>query len=350
MSLLDFPYRLLAKMVTSDPEAFIALGNAETRLLKKRLPVVTSPVYICGLARAGTTILTKAIATHPDVATHTYRDFPCLFTPYYWNKMLSAFDWVPFRAKPHERAHKDGMMVTPKSPEAMEEMLWMAFFKQLHDETRSAILDAKTSNEAFAAFYREHIQKLLLAHNKTRYASKANYNLTRIPYILSLFPDARFVIAVRQPLPHVWSLYQKDKLFRAEQEKTPASLTHMQQAGHFEFGKGRTLIHTGDDAAMASVRACFANGEDLRGWARYWAMLQRFIAQECTPRPEVLIVRHEDICAHKETMAQIADHCRLKYSDTKLAAAAGIFRETTPPAIPKDMEVIIREETEGVSA
>jgi len=351
MSLKDIPYRILAKLVTKDPEAFVALGNAETRMVRGRLQPVDTPIYICGLARAGTTILTEVIARHPDVATHTYRDFPCLFTPYVWNKTISAFDWLPFQPKPHERAHKDGILVTSKSPEAMEEVIWMAFFKHLHDETRSAVLGRETKSKKFPPFYREHIQKLVKTRKKTRFASKANYNLTRVSYMLSIFPDARFVIVVRNPVPHVWSLYRKDKMFRTEQEKDPAALVHMNQVGHFEFGKGRVFINTGDDAAMASVQSCFTSGDDVRGWARYWAMLHRFIHNECETKPEVLVVRHEDMCAApKESMTKIYEHCRLSYDAAKLDAAAEIFHETENPTIPEDMQTIIREETDNVAA
>lgn len=350
MSCQQYPYRVLAKWVVSDPEAWIALGDTETRLLKKRLRPVDAPVYICGLARAGTTILTEAFALHPEVATHTYRDFPCIFTPYFWNRTLMAFDWVPHKAAPQERAHKDGIMVTPKSPESMEEMLWMAFFRNLHDETHSAVMDAATDNAAFAEFYRAHLQKLLAVRKKPRYASKANYNITRIPYLARLFPDARFIIVVRRPDAHVWSLHEKHALFCREQDINKAALVHMDQSGHFEFGHHRTLIHTGDEKTMASIKSYFAAGEEVRGWACYWAMMHRFIRDACQGQPGVLILRHEDLCRNpQEKMRELFAHCRLGYDEKILSAVCAIFREEKAPVISGDDRIIIDEETDAIA-
>jgi hypothetical protein len=351
VSLQQYPYRLLATWVTGDTEAWVALGNAETRLLRRRLRPVEAPVYICGLARAGTTILTEGMALHPEVATHTYRDFPCLFTPYFWNRALSSFDWIPHAARPQERAHKDGIMVTPRSPEAMEEMLWMAFFPHLHDEGRSAVLDARTHNPAFADFYRAHIQKLLSVRKKSRYASKANYNITRIPYIASLFTDARFVIVVRRPDAHVWSLHEKHRLFCEEQDRNKAAIVHMDQSGHFEFGRHRALIHTGDDTAMAAVRSSFATGDDVRGWARYWAMMHRFIRDACLPLPGVRVVRHEDLCKDPQgTLRDIFAHCRLAASDATVNSAAALLRRDVMPMLPEEARAVIHEETNEIAA
>lgn len=43
-------------------------------------------------------------------------------------------------------------MVTPSSPEAMEEMLWMTFFPHCHDPSGNHMLDGKTTNKAFEQF------------------------------------------------------------------------------------------------------------------------------------------------------------------------------------------------------
>jgi hypothetical protein len=350
MAIEQYPYRLLATWMKGDPEAWIALGNLETRFIQKSLKPIVKPLYITGMARAGTTILTEAVALHPLLATHTYRDFPCLFTPYFWNRLLRTFDWIPSKSKPVERAHQDGIMVTAHSPEAMEEMLWTAFFSYLHDQTRSNLLTAKTQHPAFSIFYSDHIRKLLLARKRKRYAAKANYNLTRIPYLLTFLPDARFVIVVRHPLQHVWSSYRKDSFFKQEQDKKPATLTHMDQVGHYEFGKHRTLIHTGDNAAMASIQACFDAGDDLRGWARYWAMLHRFIADSCSTLPQVHVVRHEDLCAQPEkSMQAIFEHADLGFDDGLLKRTGRIFRSENTSEIPLPQQAIIREETQAVA-
>ena len=114
---------------------------------------IDRPFYVAGLARSGSTILLELLAGRPGVATHRYRDFPPVYTPLFWNR---AFAQV-YRsdAPPAERAHKDRILVTPDSPEAMEEVLWMRFFPE-RTTTRRQVLDAATSNPAFERFYRDH--------------------------------------------------------------------------------------------------------------------------------------------------------------------------------------------------
>src|SRR3546814_19735845 len=64
--------------------------------------------------------------------------------------------------------------------EAFEEELWMAFFGQLHDPHRSAVLDAETDCPECERFFRDHLRKLLWVRRRPRYLSKANYNVTRM--------------------------------------------------------------------------------------------------------------------------------------------------------------------------
>jgi len=48
------------------------VGNLETRVLADRLAgiQIDRPIFICGLARSGSTVVLEQIALHPDVTTH----------------------------------------------------------------------------------------------------------------------------------------------------------------------------------------------------------------------------------------------------------------------------------------
>src|SRR5947209_6508152 len=64
------------------------LGRLETSLLAQRLRQVPlqMPVYVCGLARSGSTLLHEIISSAPSVATHRIKDYPLIFTPYWWRR------------------------------------------------------------------------------------------------------------------------------------------------------------------------------------------------------------------------------------------------------------------------
>ncbi len=316
------------------PRLWIGLGNLETRVLADAVASVpiTAPIYVTGLARAGTTIALEILASHGDVATHLYRDFPPVFTPWWWNWFVERTRRGPLVAA--ERAHKDGLMVTADSPEAREEAIWMAFFSHTHDPGRSHVLDRTAENAAFEKFYREHIRKLLAARAKRRYLSKGNYNVTRMGYLHKLFADARFIVPVRDPVWHVASLIKQHELFCAGERGNPRAVDYMRRVGHFEFGLDLRPINCGDVDRVREIQALWESGEDARGWARYWAMIYGYVA-ELLDRDEALrkatmILRYENLCDHpQETMSRMMHHCRLETDEAALARFAGRLR---PPA------------------
>lgn len=289
-----------------------ALGRLETRLLEDQLGPVEKPVYVTGLARSGSTMLLEILGWQPGVVTHRYRDFPMLHVPVLWNRFLSYAGGK--EDTPRERAHRDGIVITRESPEAFEEVLWMSFFRDLHDETRSSVLDADTRHPEFENHYRDHIRKLLLLRGGQRYVSKGNYNVTRLGYLLRMFPDARFVVPVRNPYWHVASLMKQHKLFIAGQTRHPRARAHLARAGHFEFGLDRRAIHTGDGAAVQRVLECWREGRDVEGWARYWSLIYDFVlrllATDRALAEATLIVSYEHLCsAPVVTAERLFGHC-----------------------------------------
>lgn len=347
---------VLGGLVARHPRGWIRLGNLETRVVADAVADlrVERPIYVSGLARAGTTILLEALADHSDTATHRYRDYPFVFTPCWWNRFL---DRMPRRETPAiERSHRDGIRITPESPEAFEEMLWMAFFPDAHDSGKSQVLDGKTANPEFEAFYFEHIRKLLLLRGAGRYLAKGNYNLTRLEYLLKLFPEARFVVALREPRWHIASLAKQHALFCAAEKAHPRALAYMRRVGHFEFGLDRRPINAGNAAATVEVQARWREGREIEGWARYWADLYGHIADRLEAnaalREAALVVRYEDLCREpRETLVALFEHCRLGDAEEPVARMAdGIhFPSYYDPRFDAEELATIARHTEGTA-
>jgi hypothetical protein len=343
----------LGRLVERGAGFWRRLGDLESRIYAHELEgvAVDRPVYVAGLARAGTTILLEILAGRPGVATHRYRDFPPVYTPILWNRAFAQV--YKGGAAPAERAHKDRILVTPDSPEALEEVLWMRFFPGAHEAGRSQVLDAATSNPAFERFYADHLRKILLVRGGARYLSKGNYNLTRLAYLRRLFPDARFLVPVRDPLWHVASLMKQHALFCAEETRDPRILAHMRRAGHLEFGLDRRAIDVGDGVA-AEVEALWAAGDEARGWARYWNSLHRFVARQRAADPAglgeaTMVVRYEELCARpRETLEAVLAHAGLPAAPAaELDAQAA---RLSPPAyyaprFTAEERAIVHEET-----
>jgi hypothetical protein len=298
---------------------YVLLGRLESRLLRHKLRVMTvdRPIYITGLARAGTTISLELISQHEDTATHRYRDIVQPHLPFFWNRTLQPLQRLMLpHAKPLERIHKDGMLVTPDSPDAVEETVWKQFFPDLHDETHSAVLDAQTSNPAFERYYTDHIKKLLLAYKRSRYLTKANYDVTRLGYLTKLFPEARFLVLVRHPAAHLASWVKQDQIFTRLFAHDPRWHSLADTAGHHEFGPGSTFINAGDTARVREIREYWDRGMTARAFGMYWASVYGHIldlmASNAQVRKATMLVHYEDLCAEPvETIDKMLAHAAL---------------------------------------
>ncbi|MEJ2717813.1 MAG: sulfotransferase [Deltaproteobacteria bacterium] len=345
----------LGRFAENHPRLLIKLGNLESAAYGdkiRRIPI-DRPIYVCGLARAGSTILLEMLASHPDAATHRYKDFPFVHIPVWWNWFLARASRES--ADPVERFHKDRILVTQESPEAMEEIVWMAFFRDCHDPGISDVLGAETGNGRFEDFYRDHIRKVLYLRNGTRYIAKGNYNVTRIPYLRKLFSQARFVIPVRDPVHHVASLMKQHRLFCDEERRDPRILDYMRRVGHFEFGLNRTPINTGDRARVERIEELWRRGDEARGWACLWASVYAFAADMLEGNRELadstLLVCYEDLCGSPQEMLEaLYSHCALSVDRETLIRQAGQLSAPSYYSVSFSREETeaIREETQAV--
>jgi len=132
----------------------------------------------------------------------------------------------------------------------------------------------------------------------------------------------------------------------------PRALNHLRQAGHFEFGPDRRPINTGDIRRVEEVSALWQSGEEVRGWARYWAHVYGYVAGRLaaheTLREATLTVRYEDLChSALETARSILAHCRLH--EDKEVVEAFCARVSLPdyydPRYSDEARTVIEEET-----
>lgn len=294
------------------------LAGIESAVLREEIDrqPITAPIYISGVARSGSTILLEMLEKHPDLTSHRYSDFPNIYTPYWHNWLKQRTPTGNRQVK--ERAHRDRIQITEQSPEGIEEVLWTAFFPDSHAGRISEVLTSETGNPSFETFYTEHIRKLLLIRNSRRYLSKGNYNLTRLGYILRLFPDARFVIPVRHPVSHIASLIKQDRLFNQGLQGSPRARRYLSWVAHFEFGPDKRPVHTGNETLFQKIVSSWEKGDSLLGWALYWDALYRFFLDQLESNPLLqeacLLVRYEDLCRDSSSsIDQLLAHCRLEY-------------------------------------
>ncbi|MFX0091159.1 MAG: sulfotransferase [Candidatus Hodarchaeota archaeon] len=311
----DFPAPMyfIAKFFHEFPTLANTIHTIESFKLRKKMEEIDidRPIYITGFARAGTTIVLEMLSQHPDVAAHRYLHMVLSYTPH-WVQQIANL--TPLMLSPVERVHKDGLLVTRDSREAVEEIFWQKFFKNPHDESKSNILGSHTKHPQFEIFYQNHIKKLIINQHATRYMSKNNYNIARMEYLQKLFPNVKFIILIRNPFDHIASLAKQDKILKELEIKDPRLLDWTKVIGHREFGSARVAINLDNFETIQRIRRLWNQRDTyIKGWAVYWAEVYSYVHRKLQTNPNLarasLLVRYEDLCESPEkTVDTIVDH------------------------------------------
>lgn len=322
----DVPYSPLDKALHdfafASPERQIRLGTLETRLFRRSIDAVASerPVFITSLPRAGTTILLEGLASLPQFASATYQHMPFTLSPLLWGAFSRNFRNSDEKI---ERAHGDGMNVGIESPEAFEEMLWMAFWPEHYTMDHIELWTAAAGRPDFDTFFRTHMDKIVATKpGAKRYVSKNNANIARLPFLERLFPDATFVVPIRNPRAQVQSLLAQHLRFADLHAREPFARRYMEGIGHFEFGAALKPIEFGPRQTRLDAP------EQVDFWLGYW--IDAYLHVLATAGPRTVFVDYDALCADPSLhLQELAAAIELD-DQRNVAAMAGIFRPPRP--------------------
>ncbi|WP_162683212.1 sulfotransferase [Rhodobacteraceae bacterium DSL-40] len=320
--------RALHSFAFRNPDLQKNLADMETRLYRRSIdPERTrKPVFVTSLPRAGTTVMLDMLAKLPEFASATYRHMPFTLTPLLWGHITGA---MQRKAEVSERAHGDGIEIGFDSPEAFEEMAWLAFWQDHYHDDRIVPWKADESHPEFEAFFRQHMAKIVASRaggGATRYLSKNNANIARLPLLERLVPDATIVVPVRNPWAHAASLQRQHLRFLKLHDEDTFARAYMEGLGHFEFGRALKPI------AFSSTAHDIAAAGELEFWLRYWVDAYQTVLE--TAGPQVIFVDHDALCrAPGSVLPALAD--ALDIDTAKLLAAGQGLRAQSSVAVPK---------------
>ncbi len=288
--------RFLHKIAFASPKLQRVLAQVESDLCARQLESIRpgAPVFVTGLPRAGTTLVLDILYRTGAFATFTYRSMPFPLAPLLWQRLSRPFQK---QATLQQRAHGDGMEVSVESPEAFEEVIWLNALQDTYvREDHLLPLGSKDVDAEFAAFFKETIRKLIAVEarggnqNGLRYLSKNNANISRIPVLRDMFPEASVIVCFRNPLSHCRSLAGQHERFLQMHDKDPFSRDYMRWIGHYDFGSNFRPI---DFNCEGFVRP---NVTDDSFWLHYWLNAYR---QFDTNRsdPSVHLFCYDDLLA-----------------------------------------------------
>jgi hypothetical protein len=318
--------RLLHRIAFATLGAQRTLANAESRMFDDRIDLghAGRPILVTSLPRAGTTVLLEALAAAPEVAAATYRHMPFPLLPLLWTDASRRFARA---ARPSERAHGDGVAVGFDSPEAFEELLWMAYWPEHYQGGAIRPWTRDTRDPAFEAFFRRHMAKVVAAGGAgaRRYLSKNNASIGRLGLLAAAFPDASVVVPIRNPWAQTASLLRQHRRFLDLHARDAFARRYMEGLGHFEFGAAlRPIAFAGDPPDPATA-------DRPEFWLRYW--IDAYETLLATAGPQVVLVDHDRLSADPEPhLAALAE--ALDLDPAALVGSAPRFRPPAPAERP----------------
>lgn len=245
-----------------------------------------APVFVAGLARAGTTILTRLFHDSGAFASLTYRDMPFPLAPNSWQAMSGRARRSVARV---ERGHGDGIAHDLDSPEAIEEVFWRAREGKRY-VTRRFIHPHDPTAETIAAF-REFVALVRHRYGRPRYLSKNNANALRLPGIVAAFPDARLIHPFRDPAQQAASLLNQHRRAVELGRADPFRARYMRWLGHYEFGRDHR------PPLIPEAPTSSAPTDQIDYWLRIWcATHRRLLDQPGAVRARQTFVDYDALC------------------------------------------------------
>ena len=273
-------------------------------------------VFVTGLARAGSTILMREIHGTGKFGSLTYADMPFVLAPNLWAKLAPAKPGLTRS----ERAHGDGILVDATSPEALDEVYWRIFCGSDYIGPKG-LSPHKPGPEALSG-YQDLIRLVLRRTGKTRYLSKNNNHILRLPHLARAMSDSLFLVPIRAPLHHAQSLAHQHRRFLTADAFTRQYMTWL---GHHEFGATHRPFRFGpvpEGDPMA-----------LDYWLRLWIAVHEHLGAIVAATPNALMVPHQDLCADPRIWAALCQ--RIGTDPAPLAEADVSAPRDIPPHDPE---------------
>lgn len=232
---------------------FFWLSNIEQNFFDIDKIKISDPVFVCGMARSGTTFLTHLIDASDKFSAFRYKNLPFYTIPIFWNYFNSLFY---FNKKNLNRIHGDNLKVGVNSPDAFEEIIW----KNNLDEysQKGYWQDVKNNNSKKLIDNLEiFIKKIIFLNNNNRYLSKNNNNIFRVKYLLDKFPTSKIILVIRNPLDVAISSARVHFKFLNLHKKNKNFSEELAELGHFEFGYNRKLFNFGENKYNKNINLKF---------------------------------------------------------------------------------------------
>ena len=233
--------------------------------LKDRTFKDETHIFISGLPRSGTTSILNFFYSFNNFASLKYSNMPFILSP----NISKIFNKKSIARK--QRAHSDEIQFDLDSPEAFDEI----FFKNGDDFIKDELLN--------------YINLILNSQRKKKYLSKNNLNYKRITIINSILYNSIFLIPIRDPLQHSYSLLNQHIHFKKMQRNDDFIRKYMNYLSHNEFGLDHIPWNSPNN---------FNDPNDINYWLEQWIMFYNKIFLNLNNNKNCIFLIYEKLTKH----------------------------------------------------
>jgi len=310
----------------------------------RQIPI-DRPIFVVGAFRSGTTALEQILSSHPQVGVFWFFTNAVYRTPatgYYFLRLMRRLGVLDTRQLPY--LHNPRLGLTPFS--AFEcEWVWAQAGKNLWDpDCTDLTADAAFSNPVFERLLRSSIQRHLLVQGARRFLNKNPIHLLRLEYLHKLFPDARFIYILRDPLATVLSHY------RMVQRIAATIHPHLQARQAIDGGLHLDVLTPRIKTQQYAETLALAQIHPLLGIAHQWRMMHITALASLQRSPalarQTVIITYEELT---RTPQAVLDQL-WRFVDLDDVAAASITAHAAGELQPPPATAPTPEETKWLAA
>ena len=196
-----------------------------------------------------------------------------------------------------ERFHGDGIFYDLNSPEAFDEI----FLNNDENFIKKEFIN--------------YIELICLSEKKNKYLSKNNFNYKRINLISSILPHSKFLIPIREPMNHAFSLLNQHLHFTKLQKKNNFVKRYMHYLGHTEFG----LTHRPWNNSIN-----YFNSNEINYWLEQWCFFYKNLLLKYNDNKNCYFVIYEKL-TNQDYVKKLVERLSL---DSSSSINLGIFKNS----------------------